>query len=275
MPARLTVTLERLDGRLPEQHGPALRAGVLGAVRRVDPCLSAWMHRTGGGPDRQRPYALTPIHSVGGDPVFVVRLVAPDDARASPPDGPAGWSCLELARVVSGAVSALDGSGPDRCLRVGGGLFAVASIAAEVVPYAHLLVADDRREWTLRLRSPTTRRIASPDAGRRTLLLPSSEVVFQVLARRWERGGGPPLRGAATAGSAVEVVEVDLRSVPYLVKGPDVFLAGCVGSVTYRAVAGPADDSAGSAAVSALVRFAAFAGVGDETPVGMGWVEPV
>ncbi len=207
--------------------------------------------------------------------MFVVRLVAPDEHEDAPPDDPAGWSCLELARAVSGAIGALDGSGPDRCLRVGGGVFAVASVAAEVVPYAHLLVVDARREWTLRLRSPTTRRIASPEAGRRTLLLPSSEVVFPVLARRWERGGGPPLCGAATVGSAVEVVEVGLRSVPYLVKGPDVFLAGCVGSVTYRMVAGPADDTARLAAVSPLVRFATFAGVGDETPVGMGWVELV
>jgi CRISPR-associated endoribonuclease Cas6 len=100
--------------------------------------------------------------------------------------------------------------------------------------------------------------------------LPSPELVFGSLQDRWTRFSSVPLptdvKAAALAGLEIEAYTLRTQRVSFERAGRGVF-NGFVGQVTYRLTTG---DTALKQAVSALARYALYAGVGVRTTMGLG-----
>ena len=268
MPARLTVRLARRHGQPPAHRGPALRAALLKTVEASDPALSAWMHPRLPAADRRRPYALTLLQDTAEGARFAVHVLAADT-------GPHRRSAKDITVAIQHALADLDGSDSQRVFRVLHATYTVTDVEASFEPYSQLARAAPHREWALQLLSPTTKRADRWPTGRRNQPLPVPEMVFASLLERWHHHGGPPL--PALAGTVLdvglEVATAHLDTTDHLCKEPDTYLTGCTGTITYRAVGPLRADPDACTAISALARFATYAGIGDETPVGMGWVE--
>ena len=139
-----------------------------------------------------------------------------------------------------------------------------------------LAIAAPAASWTLRFRSPATFRF-NTDGIHRNFPVPLADLVYADLARRWDAFAA----GVALPDAVVSVItehlvlsRYDLKTRMHVTKVGGGALAGCVGVGTYQAVQPAAAPAAGLAGVSALTLFSRYAGVGDQTSKGMGWVSP-
>jgi CRISPR-associated endoribonuclease Cas6 len=265
MPVRIAVALTPEHDRAaapPPHTGPAMYAAFLGAVRERHPELSIALHDS----VRYKPFVLTPLL---------------DDCDRAPREaGPArfevGLLSDELTGPVLGALTGLD--------RVRVGRTWYLPDPPEVVsaaPYPELaLAAEPATEWSFRLLTPVGFASARDEPVRRQRPWPDPVRVLRNLAARWDTFAGDvalPLDTVAVLSDHVEVVDGDLRITEHLVEpskrdSPAGYLRGSVGTVRYRLADAHRVPAEIRRALDALAGFAEFAGFGDRTAMGMGYV---
>lgn len=274
MLTRVVVSLRLVDGRPPSFSGPGLYAALLAAMRQAarrdrDEGLIARLDNMHDGPP-PKPLVLTPITGdADGTPAFS-RTVASDPGRHWRFE--VGVLDHEFAGLLLGALDDLD------TLYVGGADYAVERIDATPFGYADLVEhAQANTSWTICFRSPVT--FGTPDGAdggpARTLPLPTPELVFGALLYRWHVFAEPGLLASDTADvirAHLAVADAELRTQRHIVKAPSTWRLGSVGRATYTVVRSKDVSGAALSSVTALVRFATLAGVGDFTTVGMGHV---
>lgn len=265
MPVRIVVRLEpvRAEAVPPPHTGPAVNAAFLDAVRDTDPDLGAALHDS----PRYKPFTLTPLlddrdgaPSVAGRAVrFEVGLLV---------DG--------HTATVLGALKAREG------YVVGATEYRTTEVSIVALASFEDLAHQARPQaaWGFRLLTPVSFATARDEGARRERPWPEPARVFGNLAQRWDRFAGEVgLPGAAhlaieqhleTAGGQVRIVE-------HLVESSQAdrragYRHGSVGRVSYRLAAPDSVPDEGKLALDALAAFAPFAGFGDRTAYGMGYV---
>ncbi len=257
MPTRIRVSLTEhvVDEAGPlAQTGPAVHAALLAAVDAVDPSSAEVLH--GNAAKGPKPFSITPLHQGSEQGRWRVEIGLLTDGLVPP--------------VVAG-LQQLD------LLRLGHSSFRVERIDARGVGYDDLVEhSRPRTRWPLRFRTPTTFRVRADGGPRRGMPLPDPVLVFPALLRRWEAFAGGVALPASTATMALAhlaIGELRIHTDAHLTKGPSAYERGFVGDVEYLAVGVRDAPKAALAGISALVTFATFAGVGDQTTKGMGWVD--
>lgn len=129
--------------------------------------------------------------------------------------------------------------------------------------YAQLYeqASDRDRQIKLQFCTPTTFRQTQYDSA-----LPTKELVFQSLLRRWNQYSGIPFSEAVI--EPLFPSYFDIRTE--IVMDSRSKLIGCVGEVTF-AILGEVDVET-IRQINTLADFAMYAGVGRKTPMGMGMV---
>jgi CRISPR-associated endoribonuclease Cas6 len=266
VPARLIVNLRPKtlhEAGLWPDTGPAVQAHVLRAVREVDRRLAELVHAPAGVYAGGRwPYAVTPILDanghVDGDGLWRFEVGVLDERLVD-----------IFARALRAAAE----------VRLGHSLLLVTNVEIHAISYTDLAEQSAAtRSWRLRLVTPLTFRTDSTTGAPRAIPLPTAELVFGSLLSRWEHFADPGLLDpavAATVSEHVALADFELRASRHLVKGPDICELGAKGWVRYEAVQAKLLSPAVLRGVTALVNFAAFAGVGDRTTKGMGCVLPL
>ncbi|MBD1847535.1 CRISPR-associated endoribonuclease Cas6 [Cyanobacteria bacterium FACHB-63] len=129
--------------------------------------------------------------------------------------------------------------------------------------YAQLYeqASDRGRQIKLQFCTPTTFRQTQYDSA-----LPTKELVFQSLLRRWNQYSGIPFSEAVI--EPLYPSYFDIRTE--IVMDSRSKLIGCVGEVTFK-ILGEVDVET-IRQINALADFAMYAGVGRKTPMGMGMV---
>jgi CRISPR-associated endoribonuclease Cas6 len=265
MPARITVHLAPAAGRapVPPPHtGPAVNAAFLAALRDAgDGELATALH----GARSPKPYALTP-------------LVDERNRRAEAASAKVRFEIGVLADTLTGPVlQALAATSILRVARCAYRVAAVDLIGAE--PYPELLDgARPSDRWGMQIRTPVAFFTAREEGARRVRVFPEPEWVFADLHRRWRAFAPEPAGLDEAVGEALtgrlEVTDHRLTMAEHLVKAGAPTARGSVGTVGYRVVDAHRVSPATLASVDALVRFSAYAGIGDRTAVGMGYVLP-
>lgn len=260
MPARIAVHLAPATSRapVPPPHtGPAVGAAFLAALRDSDEAdLATALHET----RPPKPYALTP-------------LLDEHHRRASADSNKVRFEIGVLADPLTGPVlQALTTASAVRIARCHYRIAAVDLLAAE--PYPDLLAASrPTTRWSLTIHTPVAFFTAREEGARRTRPFPEPEWVFADLRRRWSAFTDPAGDLDEVISGHLEVVHHRLVMADHLVKAGAPPARGSVGTITYG-VAEPhrlAPDAL--TALDALARFAAYAGIGDRTAVGMGHVQ--
>jgi CRISPR-associated endoribonuclease Cas6 len=111
--------------------------------------------------------------------------------------------------------------------------------------------------------------ICTPTAFRQTKYdsaLPTKELVFQSLLRRWNQYSGMPFSEAIL--ESVFPSFFDIRTE--IVSDRRSKFIGCVGKITFQILGDVSEDVIQQ--VNTLADFALYAGVGRKTPMGMGMV---
>lgn len=159
-------------------------------------------------------------------------------------------------------------------VRLGRSTFQVEAVEWTTTSYRQLALSPPSRTWTLTFRSPTTFRGPGPGGSRRAWPFPLPNLVFGSLLRRWEQFAPDVILDArieAVAQEHLVISAFDLRTTRYLTKIGGGALLGCVGTVSFGLVAPQAVARETCASLTALLMFANFAGLGDQTTKGMGW----
>lgn len=255
MPARLRVTLaEKVVHGVgpPPQTGPAIHAAVLRAVDALDPETAVWLH----GQRPHKPLSITQLHAAGVDGLWRFEVGVLDDP------------------LVPAILRSLQAIGE---LRIGHSSFLLEQIDGRTVAYQALLAGSvPRTSWRLRFRSPTTFRTALGRGVRRSVPLPDPTLMLGSLIARWEALSGGVELPPGTARAALEHVAIRTARIhtdSHLTKAPDIREVGFLGHVELIVVGADRVREEALTGLSALVTFATFAGVGDQTAKGMGWVE--
>jgi CRISPR-associated endoribonuclease Cas6 len=250
VPARVIVTTRLAAGPAPGPSGPALHAALLAAIRRRDATLAADLH------DRRppKPFALSPLSPDGDALRFEVGVL--DDPLAEP---------------IALALDETD-------LTVLRSTLAIERIDVYPAHYEDLLAAAPATRWRLALHSPTTLRLpASRGESRRTLPFPEPVGVLERLRARFEAfaPAGLLAPGLDRGIAAVVVTAFDLRTARALVRPPDRHEVGALGRITYELPHPGGFDEHTRRSLHALFLLAAYAGLGDQTTKGLGWVRLV
>ncbi|MBL7487427.1 CRISPR system precrRNA processing endoribonuclease RAMP protein Cas6 [Frankia sp. AgB1.9] len=269
VPARIVVRLEAdSSGAPPPQTGPGVAAAVLAAVAAVDPALARRLHDD----PPPKPYRLTPLL----------------DEHHQPPRRSSQQIRFEVGILVdalfAGFHHALSNA---TSWRIGTTAYQPAGIdIAALLPYPDLASESaPASSWGFQLVTPCGFGTAREEGARRRRVFPEPEWVFTSLAQRW-RANAPALRtadgGAFDLAGAVEaaernlqVVEFELRTAEHLVKPRVPPLRGAVGTIRYALAEAASVSMDARHALSTLAAYATYAGLGDRTTVGMGYVLPL
>jgi CRISPR-associated endoribonuclease Cas6 len=119
----------------------------------------------------------------------------------------------------------------------------------------------EQRQIRFRFYTPTTFRISDYDCA-----LPTRELVFNSLLKRWNRYSNMPFDFTLT--EAIYPSYFDIRTE--MVMDSRSKLIGCMGLVTYQILGTVTPLMIQQ--INALADFAMYAGVGRKTPMGMGMV---
>ena len=269
MPARITVHLTPTDRRAtpPPQTGPAVYAALLAALTDAGATdLAAAFHQPrSSGPDQPKqpkPFALTP-------------LLDDHDQPATATSGQVHFDVGVLHEPATATV--LDALGRTPTVRIARCTYRVATVTlAAASAYTDLLAgAQPATTWRLRLITPVGFATAREEGPRRMRPLPEPERVLASLATRWQAlAGGVPLPAGLPAAIAghLELVDFQLTMAEHLVKAGQPARRGSIGQVTYRVVEPTGLSAPVRCGLDALLAFAAYAGIGDRTAVGMGQV---
>jgi len=134
---------------------------------------------------------------------------------------------------------------------------------ANFLTYAqlHEQASDCDRQIHLTFCTPTTFRVTNYDCA-----LPTKELVFQSLLKRWNQYSQIPFSKALI--EPIYPSFFDIRT-EIAIDSRSKFI-GCVGNITFQ-ILGDVDPST-IQQINTLADFAIFAGVGRKTPMGMGMV---
>lgn len=260
MPIRIRVDLEpAVPGRARSRHtGHVVNAAVLAAIReQVSPSLSQAMH----SPPGYKPYTVTPLmdgqcHAAGkheGPAWFGVSVL--DDGLAAPV-----LTALEAAPH----------------LRIGRSSYRnVKATVPMSATYEDLLAGAPRTTWEFTMVTPSGFATSRGEGPRREIPWPDPARVFASLARRWAHfASAVPLPEDLDAAvrASIEVTDFDIRLAPYLVKTGEPLRHGAIGQVTYKLAGAEHLTAPVISAVNALAGYAEYAGFGDRTAMGMGYV---
>lgn len=243
------ATPDRLE--LPRWTGHIVQAWFLGWLRAVNSELSTRLHDTPG----RKPYTVSPIF---------------DQSR----EGAAyGFRLTTLSNELSEAVEPLlSGSPPD--LRLGSTLYSLSIACIARSSYEALVreAADQPPPIILRFSSPTCFHSGGLDVP-----LPLPSLVFASLIQAWDVFSPLPLplQLSETVRAHVALARHQLHTERVVIPqhGSHVGFTGKVQFAFHKIGTAP-DDLSSRALLSALLHYAAFAGVGVRTTAGMGWVTP-
>ncbi|WP_422768906.1 CRISPR system precrRNA processing endoribonuclease RAMP protein Cas6 [Plantactinospora sp. WMMC1484] len=268
MPTQIVVSMAptAVTAVPPPHTGPAVNAAFLKAVDAVDPGLARTLHDS----PRYKPFTLTPVL----------------DEQGRPPSAPGQPAQIIVGLLVDAYVApvlaALHGAGGHQIAQT---RYRTVDVAVRAVSYAELATgADpDTTSWAFELLTPVGFATGRGDGARRQRPWPDAERVFGNLARRWDAFAGevalpPPAAMAIT--EHLEASDGQVRMAQHMVepqqRNPEHrFRRGTVGSVTYQLAEPTSLPGEARRAVDALALFAAYAGFGDRTAMGMGHVRPI
>ncbi|WP_396454885.1 CRISPR system precrRNA processing endoribonuclease RAMP protein Cas6 [Actinomadura sp.] len=264
MPARIIVHLEPAAGRppVPPPHtGPAVNAAFLAALRDAgEDALSAALHEI----RPPKPFALTP-------------LLDERDRRANASSKQVRFEIGILANSLTAPVlQALAATGDVRIARCQYKVAAIELAGAETFPDL-LAGAASASRWTLRIATPVAFFTALEEGVRRVRLFPEPDWVFSDLYRKWNAFAPEVALGKATAQTItqnLEVADYRLTMGEYLLKAGVPPVRGSIGTISYRIADIRHTTAEGRAGLDALIRFSAYAGIGDRTTIGMGHTIP-
>lgn len=266
MPVRLVVRLEPTQPEAipPRQTGPAINAAFLAAVRDADSGLATALHDS----PRYKPFTLTPLL----------------DDRDGAPSTPGVAARFEVGLLVdehtATVLSALQARPrylvADTEYRTADvGIVAIASFE----DLAHQ--ARPCGSWGFRLLTPVSFATARDEGPRRERPWPEPVRVFRNLAQRWNSFAGEvalPEQVHTVIDQHLETAGGQVRIVEHLIEPSQRdrragYRHGCVGRVSYRLANPGSAPEEGKLALDALAGFADFAGFGDRTANGMGYVQ--
>ncbi len=129
----------------------------------------------------------------------------------------------------------------------------------------------------MRIGTPVAFFTAREEGVRRARPFPEPEWVFSDLYRRWNAFAPDALldeSAVAAITTNLEVADYRLAMAEHLLKANVPPARGSVGTVVYRVADTRRITPAGLAGLDALARFGRYAGIGDRTATGMGYVLP-
>lgn len=264
MPARIIVHLEPAGGRppVPPPHtGPAVNAAFLAVLRDTgEGDLSSALHDT----RPPKPFALTP-------------LLDERDRRAGAAGKRVRFEIGVLADSLTAPVlQALAATGDVRVARC---QYKIAAVdLAGVEPFPDLLAgAAPADRWTLRIATPAAFFTAREEGARRVRPFPEPEWVFSDLYRKWNAFAPDAALDEATPQIITQNLEItgyQMTMAEHLLKAGVPPVRGGIGQIAYRIADSRRTTPEARAGMDALVRFSAYAGIGDRTTIGMGYVVP-
>jgi CRISPR-associated endoribonuclease Cas6 len=247
---------------VPAWLGRAAHAWFLDALRQIQPDLSAAVHDASG----PKPFTVSSLLTeTRGDLLQLMpRRTYPLRLTTLHPD------------VTKLVMSALIPHWLETSVQLHSQHFRVEQVVVDPAldsrtgktTYADLLAQPPQPGRMIKLifSSPT----AFHKTGEINYPLPSPELVFGSLQDRWNRFSPVPLpadvKATALASLEIDTYTLRTRRISFERAGRGVF-TGFVGEVTYRLTTG---DALLKQAVSALARYALYAGVGVRTTMGLG-----
>ncbi|MGQ0838153.1 CRISPR system precrRNA processing endoribonuclease RAMP protein Cas6 [Actinokineospora sp.] len=239
-------------------------AVVLKAVRQVDEVLAGRMHDS----PKFKGFTLTP-------------LLGDDDLAPTTPGCSAGFAVSVLDDAHTATV--LAGLNATSSVLIGRTEYRVVSAeSVESVPYEQIVrEAEPRATWEFDLITPVSFATARGQGARRQQPWPDAVRVFTNLADRWAAFAPPGcvlpglVRGAID--EHLETCAGAVRLAEHLVEpsqrgNENGYRVGSVGWVGWRLAASARLSEVALRGVDALARFGCFAGMGDRTAMGMGYV---
>jgi len=249
---------------LPAAHGRAVRALLYYWLGRGNGEFAARLHARSGAP---RPFACSMLLGAG-EAQHGAHLLSSD-----------GGYWIEFCALTEEARAVLAAGLPEEGERVRIARTQVAvsgpPVVTEQQAYSELLEAPPSTRWRFRFLSPV---VIEPEGSDQPLLLPIPRYLFSGLVLRWNALVVEESKGIPTfpVGAALAYVEETVRLLhvgalrTVSLNGPAGGLRGFTGEIELAAAP---DDSANLRALGALVRFAAWAGVGGRTLEGAGRTE--
>ncbi|BAU12847.1 CRISPR-associated Cas family protein [Leptolyngbya sp. NIES-3755] len=252
---RSTIPASHLSGR----H---LHALFLDLVRSQNPTLSELLHKQ----TTEKAFTLSPLQTQS-------RILQYQHQHAIATSTPCWWRISLLDDALFGQLAHLWlNLSPKQPWHLGAADLNVTSIlgtAQSNQPWAgfssyhqlHEQASDYDRQIKFQFCTPTTFRVTQYDSA-----LPTKELVFQSLLRRWNQYSGISFSEAILEPifpSYFDIrteIAIDSRSK----------LIGCVGEVTFAILGSVEPETIRQ--INALANFAMYAGVGRKTPMGMGMV---
>jgi CRISPR-associated endoribonuclease Cas6 len=260
---------------IPQTHlsGRHLHALFLDLVQSIDPDLATALHQQ----QSEKAFTLSPLQveysrNKGSDPH---RLQWQHD-RSIPAGAPCWWRITLLDDGLFGKLMHLWlNLNPAQPWHVGGADLQIVSVLgtpqaqqswANFATYTQLYeqASDEERQIHWQFCTPTTFRVTQFDCA-----LPTKELVFQSLLRRWNHYSGIPF-----SKNLVEPVHpsfFDIRTE--IVMDGRSKLIGCVGDITFQ-ILGDVEPVT-IKQINTLADFALYAGIGRKTPMGMGQVRRI
>ena len=261
MPIRIRVDLDpAVPGRAESGHsGRSVNAAVLAAIRDTSPpALSQALH----SPSGYKPYTVTPVLN-GSWP--------PARQTASPL-----WFGLGLLTddLASPVLTALEST---KEIRIGSAFYPIAKVTVPMsATYEELAArAGTAVTWEFTLVTPTGFATAAGEGPRREIPWPEPTRAFGNLARRWSyfAPAAPlPEDTKTVVQSHIEVADFDMRMARFPVKPGQPERHGAVGRITYRIAAANTLQPSTVKTLNTLACYAEYAGLGDRTSIGMGYV---
>ncbi|MEU4828512.1 CRISPR-associated endoribonuclease Cas6 [Actinomadura sp. NPDC023710] len=264
MPARIIVNLEPAGARppVPPPHtGPAVNAALLAALRDFGEAdLSSALHET----RPPKPFSLTPLL----------------DERNQRADASSGKVRFEVGVLVDSLTAPiLQALAATQNVRVARCVYRLAAVGiggAESFP-GLATGARPADRWTLRIATPVAFFTAREEGARRIRPFPEPEWVFADLHRKWNAFAPEAALDEATGQAItrnIEVADYRLTMAEHLLKSGVAPARGSIGTITYRVADTRRSTAQVQRSLDALVRFAAYAGIGDRTTIGMGHLLP-
>jgi len=258
---------------IPQAHlsGRHLHALFLDLVKSIDPDLATTLHRQ----ESNKAFTLSPLQVEHGRNRSQHHMLRWQHDRAIPAGTPCWWRISLLDDGLFGKLMHLWLSlSPSRAWRLGAADLQVVSVLgtpqvqqpwANFAPYAQLYeqASDRDRQISLTFCTPTAFRVTAYDCA-----LPTKELVFQSLLKRWNQYSQIPF-----SSTLIEPIYPSFFNIQteIVIDSRSKFI-GCVGDITFQILGDVEPQTIQQ--INALADFSLYAGVGRKTPMGMGQTYP-
>jgi CRISPR-associated endoribonuclease Cas6 len=256
---------------IPATHltGRHLHALFLDLVRSLSPELSKELH----GQTADKAFTLSPLQVEMRQRDFLLQW---QHERAIAAGTPCWWRISLLDETLFGQLTHLWlNLNPKQAWHLGAADLSVTSVLgttqlqqpwAGYTTYAQLYEQASSSERQIRFAfcTPTTFRLTQYDCS-----MPTRELVFQSLLRRWNQYSNMPFPQALIEPIYPSYFDIQTK----MVIDSRSKLIGCVGEIVFQ-VLGDVEESM-IKQINTLADFVLFAGVGRKTPMGMGMVRRI